>query len=119
MNYSRPGSGSMRSEALRRTRELRRRNNETDNPQMKSVERPESDLHEEKQNFEKKADSAKNNCAEKHTRKNNAMAKNPFSALFSDGKADSDKIIIIVLILILAREGADIKLLLALGYILM
>ncbi len=35
------------------------------------------------------------------------------------GKLDNDKIIIILMIIILAREGADLKLLLALGYILM
>ena len=35
------------------------------------------------------------------------------------GKLDNDKIIIIALIVILAKEGADLKLLLALGYILM
>lgn len=45
--------------------------------------------------------------------------KNMLSGLFSDGKLDNDKIIIIALIVILAKEGADIKLLLALGYILM
>lgn len=37
----------------------------------------------------------------------------------SDGKFDSDKMVIILMIIILAREGADLKLLLALGYILM
>ena len=37
----------------------------------------------------------------------------------SDGNFDSDKMVIILMIIILAREGADLKLLLALGYILM
>lgn len=41
------------------------------------------------------------------------------SGFFTDGRPDNDKIIIIALIVILAREGADLKLLLALGYILM
>lgn len=48
---------------------------------------------------------------------------NPFSGLlsglFSDGKPDADKFIIIAMILLLAKEGADLTLLLALGYILM
>ncbi|HBN11194.1 MAG TPA: hypothetical protein DD392_04440 [Ruminococcus sp.] len=37
----------------------------------------------------------------------------------TDGNFDSDKMVIILMIIILAREGADLKLLLALGYILM
>lgn len=41
------------------------------------------------------------------------------SGLFTDGKIDNDKILIIALIIILAKEGADLKLLIALGYILM
>lgn len=36
-----------------------------------------------------------------------------------NGKIDSDKLIIIALIVILIREGADMKLILALGYILL
>lgn len=36
-----------------------------------------------------------------------------------DGKIDSDKLIIIALMVILAKEGADMKLILALGYILL
>lgn len=51
--------------------------------------------------------------------KRREVQKNPLSAIFGSGKPDNDKIIIIALIVILAREGADIKLLLALGYILM
>ena len=39
--------------------------------------------------------------------------------LFPDLKLDDDKIVIILLIIILARNGSDIKLLLALGYLLM
>ena len=61
-------------------------------------------------------------------RKENASAvyknnSNPLNGLlsgfFTDGKIDNDKIIIIALIFILAKEGADLKLLIALGYILM
>ena len=36
-----------------------------------------------------------------------------------NGKFDNDTIIIVLMIIILAKEGADLKLLLALGYILM
>ncbi len=38
---------------------------------------------------------------------------------FGKGKLDNEKVVIIIMIIILAREGADLKLLLALGYILM
>lgn len=44
---------------------------------------------------------------------------NLLSGLFSDGKIDNDRVIIIILIIILAKNGADLKLLIALGYILM
>lgn len=40
------------------------------------------------------------------------------SKLF-DEKLDSDKLIIIALMIILAKEGADLKLIIALGYILL
>lgn len=39
--------------------------------------------------------------------------------VFPDLKLDDDKIIIIILIIILSRNGADMKLLIALGYLLM
>ena len=49
--------------------------------------------------------------------------KNLFSGLFEEFlpnlKLDDDKIIIILLLIVLARNGSDIKLLLALGYLLM
>lgn len=54
----------------------------------------------------------------KHTQERR-VKNNPLTGIFGSGKPDNDKIIIIALIVILAREGADIKLLLALGYILM
>ena len=50
-------------------------------------------------------------------------SKNLFSGLFEEFlpnlKLDDDKIIIILLLIVLARNGSDIKLLLALGYLLM
>ena len=49
--------------------------------------------------------------------------KNFFSGIFEEFlpnlKLDDDKIIIIILLIVLARNGSDIKLLLALGYLLM
>jgi hypothetical protein len=39
--------------------------------------------------------------------------------IFPDLKLDEEKLIVIFLLIILARNGADMKLLLALGYLLM
>lgn len=54
---------------------------------------------------------------------NEKEKKNLFSGLFEEFlpnlKLDDDKIIIILLLIVLARNGSDIKLLLALGYLLM
>ena len=69
------------------------------------------------------------NCTD--TTENNTGSSNNNNGLFglaggflknlgiTDGNFDSDKMVIILMIIILAREGADLKLLLALGYILM
>lgn len=89
-------NADMRRDALRRTREFHRQNR--DNVQ------------------------AQGRGGIPHERKS-ANPSNPLSGLlsglFSDGKPDADKIIIIALILLLAREGTDLTLLMALGYILM
>jgi hypothetical protein len=70
---------------------------------------------------EKRDSSPKNNSNNSEfINKNNSNPLNSLlSGIFSDGKIDNDKIIIIALIVLLAKEGADIKLLMALGYILM
>lgn len=49
----------------------------------------------------------------------NSFAANLLRNFFTGQKADNDKIIVILLIILLAREGADLKLLIALGYIIM
>lgn len=64
---------------------------------------------------EKKADTPPQEVKKNSTGGLNGL----LSGIFPDGKLDNDKIIIIALIVILAKEGADLKLLLALGYILM
>ena len=100
MNYSQSEINSMRNDALRRTREMHSRaNNENYNVQAESFQLPTNANESEQKN------------------------KDPFSdllsGLLSNGSLDSDKIIIIILIVILAREGADLKLLIALGYVIM
>ena len=100
MNYSQSEINSMRNDALRRTREMHSRaNNENYNVQAESFQ-PLSDANEKEY-------------------KNNDPFSDLLSGLLSKGSLDSDKIIIIILIVILAREGADLKLLIALGYVIM
>lgn len=54
---------------------------------------------------------------QKNSRSKNEI--NEFLNKFVGGKIDSDKLIIIALMVLLAKEGADMKLILALGYILL
>ncbi len=98
MNYSQSDIEFMRKDAMKRTREMHSSANNSKNVQ--------ADIPP------KSFESSEENCK-----------KDPissiFSGLFSNGKIDNDKLIIIALIIILAKEGADLKLLIALGYILM
>lgn len=106
MDYSQSEINSMRNDALRRTREMHSRaNNENLNVQAEPSNNMQSSMGKQENNM----------CGSKKSDPLSGL----FSGLFSDGKLDNDKIIIIILIIILAREGADLKLLLALGYIIM
>ncbi len=128
MNYR--NSDSMRRDALRRTREMHRQNtgfahmNVQAQNRQPSVNIPASgqDVRDKPQlEFEKSSGSEKKTygkAADSGAKKSMGFD-SLFSGLFHDGKPDNDKIIIIALIVLLAKEGADIKLLLALGYILM
>ncbi len=65
-------------------------------------------------------------CEEKNDKQNcnviERKQKNDFNDILKkilDGKIDNDKLIIIALMILLAKEGADIKLIIALGYILL
>ena len=102
LDYSKSDIDFMRKDAIRRTREM----------------------HSQINKSEMKVQAEKNECnkAQKNKpseNKWNSDSKNLFSNLFSDAKLDNDKIILIILIIFLAREGTDLKLLIALGYILM
>lgn len=118
MNYSQADIDFMRRDALRRTREMHQSvNNAKNNVQAKVSQ----EIKEKKDIPE--FNEIKNEKSEKKRRSTeNINSVNPintlFSKLFSGGKIDNDKLIIILLIFILAKEGADFKLLLALGYIL-
>lgn len=59
--------------------------------------------------------------SENHSLQKKSSGGNELSELFGKilgGKLDGDKLIIIALMIMLAKEGADLKLILALGYIL-
>lgn len=108
----------MRQDAIRRSQEMHRRSmvntshysqghsEATDLPPTPAAEEGENAAAEVK----KPAPTAEN------------KSKNPLSGIFDmlrEGEIDSDKLMIIALMVILAREGADMKLILALGYILL
>ena len=119
MNYSQADIDFMRKDALRRTREMHQSvNNAKNNVQAKTRQ----ENHEEKIDIPKHDESKKEKCEKKCSTPESVRSENPINSLFSNffsgGKMDSDKLIIILLIFILAKEGADLKLLLALGYIL-
>lgn len=117
MDYSKQDINFMRQDALRRTREMHSRSGHNknnvqarENPTVSSETFVKND--ESKNNFNKTSSSV--------SYKNNSNPLNGLlSGIFTDGKLDNDKIIIIALIFILAKEGADLKLLISLGYILM
>ncbi|MBE6845173.1 MAG: hypothetical protein E7508_05580 [Ruminococcus sp.] len=107
MEYSRSEIDFMRKDALRRTREMHSKaGGKSVNVQ---AEEPEA-----KQQHEMPHGSSL-----KEQNKKNDPLSSMLSGLFSGGRIDSDRLIIIMLIIMLAREGADLKLLIALGYILM
>lgn len=121
----------MRQEALRRTNEMHRRSR-NNNVQAAAIPAPVREIPEKPSEPEeapeksieetKKApdpESSGKTAINKPAEKNGGALGGILSDIFGGGKLDSDKIILIALIFILAREGTDIKLLMALGYILM
>ena len=110
LNYSQSEMNFMRQDALRRTREMHRQNR-IDKNNVQAAKMPASHTQEPAsgQDKRKKADTPPQEVKKSSTGGLNGL----LSGIFPDGKLDNDKIII------LAKEGADLKLLLALGYILM
>lgn len=108
---------NMRNDAIRRTREMYRNSivntshystaenykNEIPVPEVQEIPEPEPHANNNKPSF-------KNNYSK------SIIPENIGKIL--GGSLDSEKLTIIALIIILAKEGADIKLILALGYIL-
>lgn len=117
MDYSKQDINFMRQDALRRTREMHSRSGYNKN-NVQARENPTVSS----ETFTKNEDSKNNHnkSSSSVSYKNNSNPLNGLlSGIFTDGKIDNDKIIIIALIFILAKEGADLKLLISLGYILM
>lgn len=122
MQYSQSDINNMRQDALRRTREMHRQSRNSNVQAAIPIEVKESEPEKEMPFDEIKSGQLNKTI---DTPKQNQKGGNFIGNILSDilgsegGKLDSDKIIIIALIFILAKEGADLKLLLALGYILM
>lgn len=110
MNYSQSDIEFMRKDALRRTKEMHSfANNGKNNVQAgKSTSASKEDVREYSEDNQALGEQKNSNPL-------NGMLSN----LLSGGKLESDKFIIIILIVILAKEGVDLKLLIALGYIVM
>ncbi len=113
MNYSQSEIEFMKKDALRRSREMHSYvNNGKNNVQADRIPDAEKQPDIECEHMKKNKSTPERN-----------ESKDPlsglFSKLFSGGKMDNDKFIIIILIIILAKEGVDLKLLIALGYIIM
>ncbi|MBQ8435968.1 MAG: hypothetical protein IJX24_08200 [Oscillospiraceae bacterium] len=108
MEYSRSEIDFMRKDALRRTREMH----------SKAGGKSGDVQAEEPENIKQKSEKSFVSASKQQSVKSDPLS-NIFSGLFSGGRMDNDRLIIIMLIIMLAREGADLKLLIALGYILM
>ncbi|MGN0622003.1 MAG: hypothetical protein ACI4I9_09050 [Porcipelethomonas sp.] len=119
MQYSQSDINNMRQEALRRTREMHRKSRnssvQAELPEQSDIVEKDEPLKQEKMPSSENISGEMKNTGAKSSSFLNVL----LSDIFGGGKLDNDKIIIIALIFILAKEGADLKLLLALGYILM
>lgn len=106
----------MRQEAIRRSQEMHKRS-------MVNASHYSQGNHEKWENPEKNKtvhndQPMKMNNPEKFVKKKEPMLSDIVDNLFQ-GKLDSDKLMILMLMIILIKEGADLKLILALGYILL
>ncbi|MDE5946776.1 MAG: hypothetical protein K2G63_05705 [Oscillospiraceae bacterium] len=112
---------NMRNDAIRRSREMYRNSmvntshySQGDN--YKENNMPDSEIIQKPEKKEIINENNKNNNINNNYN-NKSIIPDSLSKLF-EGGFDSDKLTIIALIIILAKEGADMKLILALGYIL-
>lgn len=111
-DYNRQNFSNMKNEAVRNAREMHKRT--ADSPEKKNSDNNKTDDvgTSSAQNFQQSANGNSGGILR--------IADSFFENIgISKSKLDSDKIIVILMIIMLAREGADLKLLLALGYIIM
>lgn len=111
-DYNRQNFSSMKNEAVRNAREMHRRTADSPENQKSDNIRTDDSNTSSAQNFQQSVNGNSGGILR--------IADSFFENIgISKGKLDSDKIIVILMIIMLAREGADLKLLLALGYIIM
>lgn len=118
---------NMRNDAIRRSREMYRnsmvntshysqaenyRNNNTLDSEILQNSEQEEIINKNTEN-----NNNNNNINTRNITNNKSIISDSLNKLL-EGGFDSDKLTIIALIIILAKEGADMKLILALGYIL-
>lgn len=109
----------MRQEAIRRSQEMHRRSM-INSSHYSQGSRQNADIPPKPEKEEAKSEQQPS--AVQNINKPAQKPKNQLTELFSkftEGKIDNDKLIIIALIIILLKEGADKKLILALGYVLL
>ena len=110
MNYSPSDIEHMREDALRRTREMHSRARGTG-----SREQRRNSDSEPRESVDVQAETVKALPLKEKESSESSF----FGGILPNMKVDGDTLLIMLLIIILANEGADMKLLLALGYILM
>lgn len=118
--YDNRQMNKMRQDAIRRSQEMHRRSMVTSSHYSQGQQKKsEEETKHEPERREVSSQPVQNNKASASpTVKRNFQLPEALGKLF-EGKIDSDKLVIIALMVILAKEGADMKLILALGYILL
>lgn len=119
MDYDNQDMNFMRRDALRRTREMHRQGDQRYNVQAHPPHTAIPIHNESESDFQNAAENCTPQMQSLPERNFKKKQGSIFSGLFSGENTDSDLILIIALIVILSKEGADLKLLIALGYILM
>lgn len=103
----------MRQEAIRRSQEMHRRSM-VNTAHYSQGSRKSPDLPPVQQEIKEIPEMPKNNQSVQRGNQPSEFLNRLF-----DGKIDSDKMMIIALMILLLKEGADMKLIIALAYILL
>lgn len=108
----------MRQEAIRRSQEMYKRSSVTSSHYSQG-DRRKGDVPPAEKACAEVSESKKNESQDIRANHRNDSQLSEFIDNLFQGKLDSDKLMILMLMIILIREGADLKLILALGYILL